>query len=236
MKRTIFAVIIGAAICLAAGVGFAQTDETTEHKGHGGHDCPMMGKKEMPHKKMHADKQDKGSGWFCPATGRPIMDNESPACPWCGRSKGRMHGRMGMMPCMQKCPMMHGCGMGRMGMMPCMQRGPMTHGCGMGRMGMAPCGAMGRGMGHGPMHGRMGMKPCMRMGQGSGETPSEPLSAEDAGRLIETHLQNRGNPNLKLGDVEKADDHFIATIVTQDDSLVDKLKIDKETGWFQSIY
>jgi hypothetical protein len=74
------------------------------------------------------------------------------------------------------------------------------------------------------------------MGHGSKDRPSEPLSSEDAGRLIETHLQKRGNPNLKLGDVETEDDHFIATIVTKDDSLVDKLKIDKETGWFQSIY
>lgn len=246
VKRTIFALIIGAAICLAAGMGYAQTDEATGHKGQGGHDCPLMGKKDMPHKKMHTDKGDKGSGWFCPATGRPMMAQEPPVCPWCGRSMQRMHGQMrgGMMqgPGMMPCGMgmgrgrMHGCGMGRMGMMPCMQRGPMMHRCGMGRMGMAPCGTMGRGMGHGPMHGRMGMKPCMRMGKGSGETPSEPLSTEDAGRLIETHLQNRGNPNLKLGDVETGDDHFIATIVTQDDSLVDKLRIDKETGWFQSIY
>ncbi len=267
MRKTIFAIIIAAAVCFAGGAGYAQTEETTGHKGHGGHDCPMMGKKEMPHKKMHADKRDKGSGWFCPATGRPMTENEAPVCPWCGRSMQRMRGQMmgGMMqgPGVMPCGMgmgrgrMHGCGMGRMGMMPCggmgcamgqgpmhrrmgmlpcMQRGPMMHGCGMDRMGMMPCGAMGRGMGLGPMHGRMGMKPCMRMGQGSGETPSGPLSAEDAGRLIETHLQNRGNPNLKLGDVETEDDHFIATIVTQDDSMVDKLKIDKETGWFQSIY
>ena len=107
MKRTIFTIIIGAAICLAAGVGYAQTEEATGHKGHGGQDCPMMGDKDMPRKKMHADKRDKGSGWFCPATGRPMMREHEPACPWCGRPMQRMHGQMmggmmqgpGTMPC-----------------------------------------------------------------------------------------------------------------------------------------
>lgn len=199
MKRTILTILIGAAICLAAGVGYAQTDKAAGAKDQGGRHCPLTGDKDTPHKKMHAHKRDKGSGWFCPATGRPIMENEPPVCPWCGRPMQRMHGRM----------------MGGM----------------MQNPGMAPC-----GMGGGRMHGRMGMKPCMRMRYGSGEMPSGPLSAEDAGRLIETHLQNRGNPNLKLRDVETANDHFIATIVTKDDSLVDKVKIDKETGWFRSIY
>ncbi len=223
MKRTIFAVIIGAAICLAAGVGYAQTtDEATDYKGQGGHDRPMMDDKDMSQEKMRADKRDKGSGWFCPATGRPMMGEREPACPWCGRPMQRMQGQMmgGMMQRSGTMP----CGMG-------MGRGRMH-----GRMGMMPCGAMGRGMGYGPMHGRMGMEPGMPMGRGSDDRPSDPLSAEDAGRLIETHLRNRGNPNLKLGEVEAKDDHFTATIVTQDDSLVDKLRIDKDTGWFQSIY
>ena len=224
MKRTILAIIIGAALCLAAVAAYAQTDEATEHKGHGGHDRPMMGDKDMPHKKMHADKRDKGSGWFCPATGRPMMTgrsmmmgHEPPACPWCGRPMQRMRGRM-----------MGGPGMGCMGMMPC---GGMGRGMMHGRMGMMPCGGMGRGMGHGPMHG-----PKADMAGGFSERSAAPLSAEEAGRLVENHLRNKGNPNLKLGEVETKKDHFIANIVTKDDSLVDKLRIDKDTGWFQSIY
>ena len=98
-------------------------------------------------------------------------------------------------------------------------------------MGMMPCGGMGRGMGRGMMHGRNGA-----MGGGFSERSADPLSAEEAGRLVENHLRNKGNPNLKLGEVETKKDHFIANIVTKDDSLVDKLRIDKDTGWFQSIY
>ena len=44
------------------------------------------------------------------------------------------------------------------------------------------------------------------------------------------------NPNLKLGAIKDAGSAFEAEIVTKDDSLVDKIMVDKATGWMRSSY
>lgn len=99
----------------------------------------------------------------------------------------------------------------------------------------------GRGMGPGMMHrgydrgwgGRHGM---MGPDYGRYGKPPEPLNKDQARLLVENYLRNRRNPNLKVGDVTDKEEVFEATIVAKDGSLVDKLEVDKETGWFRSVY
>ena len=44
------------------------------------------------------------------------------------------------------------------------------------------------------------------------------------------------NPNLKLGKIEEKDNGFEVDIVTKNNSLVDKILVDKNTGWMRSAY
>ncbi len=62
----------------------------------------------------------------------------------------------------------------------------------------------------------------------------QPLSEQEARRLIENYAA--GNPNLKVGDITESDDLFVGNIVTRDGSLVEKLVINKQTGWMRVKY
>jgi Spy/CpxP family protein refolding chaperone len=133
-------------------------------------------------------------------------------CPYDGRlmGPGRGYGMMG-----------RGYGMGS-GMM--MGRG----------YGMGP-GMMGRGYGMGPGYGRgqgsMGSAPEQgETGPTSGRLET-PLEEDGARSVVENYLQSTRNPNLKLGKISEQGDAFEAEIVTKDGSLVDKLLIEKSTGW-----
>ncbi len=45
------------------------------------------------------------------------------------------------------------------------------------------------------------------------------------------------NPNLKVGKIEDKGNTFEAEIVTKkEDSLVDRIAVDKYTGWMRSVY
>lgn len=44
------------------------------------------------------------------------------------------------------------------------------------------------------------------------------------------------NPNLRPSKIKDMESYFEAEIVTKEGSLVDKIQIDKESGWFRSIY
>jgi hypothetical protein len=133
-------------------------------------------------------------------------------CPYDGRSMGpgRGYGTMG-----------RGYGMGS---------GMMT-----GRgYGMGPK-MMGRGYGMGPGYGRgqgsMGIAPEQgETGSASGRLET-PLEEDGARSVVENYLQSTRNPNLKLGKITEQDDAFEAEIVTKDGSLVDKLLVEKSTGW-----
>jgi len=127
-----------------------------------------------------------------------------------------------------------------------------------GGYGMGP-GMMGPGYGYGPgtMHGGRDMGPGM-MGPGYGmgpgmmdpgygpryghpygpqyQQPREPLKEKDAREMVENYLRSTRNPNLKLGKIEDKGPYFEAEILTKDDSLADKLAVDKNTGWMRSIY
>jgi hypothetical protein len=130
-------------------------------------------------------------------------------CPYCGRPMGP--GMMGP-----------GYGYGMMG------PGMMGRGYGYGYGMMGP-GMMGPGYGMGP-----GM-----MGPGYGpqyQQPQKPLEAKDIKSMLENYLQSTRNPNLKLGKITDKGPYFEADIVTKNDALVDKILVDKNTGWMRSAY
>ena len=76
------------------------------------------------------------------------------------------------------------------------------------------------------------------MGHGFGArvVPSRHLSIDDVRHFLEHRLARRGNKRLKLGEVKEQDgDSIVADIVTVDDSLVQRLKVDRHTGVMQHI-
>jgi hypothetical protein len=152
-----------------------------------------------------------------------------------GMGPGMMQGGMG--PGMMQggmCPgmMQGGMGPGMMqgGMCPGMMQGGM--GPGMTQGGMGP-GMMQGGMGPGMMQGGMG--PDMTQGGmgalfGSRVTPTMNLSAEDVRGYLAVQLDRLNNKRLKVGDIKADDGTITADIVTVDNSLVQRLKVDRHTG------
>jgi hypothetical protein len=92
---------------------------------------------------------------------------------------------------------------------------------GMGPRGMRQSGMMrGRDMGQELLYG----------------SPAEGITVERARTMLEGVLAWHGNPRLKLGTVEEQnDDTIVAEILTVDDSLVQRLAIDRATGTFRRI-
>jgi len=98
-------------------------------------------------------------------------------------------------------------------------RGQGMPGPGMGNQGMAA------GMGNQAMRGGMMMQPAA----GS-------VSVEDVTRLLQRRLDWQGNPHVKLGKVEEQDaETILAEIVTQDGSLVERLEVDRRSGWMRMV-
>ena len=62
------------------------------------------------------------------------------------------------------------------------------------------------------------------------------LTKEQTGQIAQTHLQALGNPNLKLGKIAEFEPYFEIPILTKDGSLVEKILVDKRTGWLRSVY
>ena len=92
------------------------------------------------------------------------------------------------------------------------------------------------------MMGGYGMGPGM-MGPGYGQQypqqyqqPQKPLDEKAAKEIAENYLRNMRNPNLKIGKMKDAGSAFEAEVVTKDNSLVDRVLIDKATGWMRSAY
>jgi len=122
---------------------------------------------------------------------------------------------------------------------------PGMMGPGMMRPGMMGGGMMGPGMMGGAMMGR-GMGPGM-MGPGmmapgypgygpQYQQPQKPMEEKDAKAMLENYLQSTRNPNLKLGKITEKGYYFEAEIHTKENSLVDKILVDKFTGWMRSMY
>ena len=92
-------------------------------------------------------------------------------------------------------------------------------GYGMGPGTMGP-GMMGPGYGYGPQY----------------QQPQKPMTKKDAEALVENFLKSTSNPNLKLGKTMEEGSAFEVEIVTKNNSLVDKILVDKRTGWMRSVY
>lgn len=93
--------------------------------------------------------------------------------------------------------------------------------------GMMGDGMMGRdsgsgmmGPGYGPQH----------------QQPDKPLEEKDARAILDNYLQSMRNPNLKLGKIKDVGNAFEAEILTKDESLVDKILVEKGTGRMRSVY
>jgi hypothetical protein len=106
--------------------------------------------------------------------------------------------------------------------------------------GYGPGYGMGQGRGYGMGPGMMGPGYGNQYGPQYGPQYQErqkPLDKEEARREVENYLKSTGNPNLKLGKVTDEGSHFEANVVTKkNDSLVDKILVDKDTGWMRSGY
>jgi len=125
--------------------------------------------------------------------------------------------------------------------------GPGMMGPGYG-YGMGP-GMMGGGYGgYGMMGPGYGMGPGM-MGPGYGygygpqygygqqyRQPSTPLSEDQAKQEVGNYLSSTRNPNLKMGKIEDRGNDYEVNIETKDGSLVNKILVDKDTGWMRSAY
>jgi hypothetical protein len=94
-----------------------------------------------------------------------------------------------------------------------------------------------------PIAGRGQMGPGM-MGRGYGpyqygpqyQQPREPLKEKDVKQMLENYLQSTRNPNLKLGKITEKNGYFEAEILTKNNALVDKIIVDKYSGWMRSMY
>ncbi len=99
-----------------------------------------------------------------------------------------------------------------------------------------------RGMGPGRMHGGQGMGPCVtnnhwgrgQHGPNAGTQQMQPLDQKAAQELAQNYVA--GNPNLMIDEVTEKEGVYEAPVVTQDGSLVEKLIVDKQTGWMKRTF
>lgn len=116
------------------------------------------------------------------------------------------------------------------------------------RMGGYGPGMMGRyGRGYGMMGGYgsgYGMGPGMMgdhygMGRGYGRqylSNGKAIDAKEAEAMMKDYLKSSRNPNLKLGKIQDKGNAFEAEILTKKNDLVDRVHIDKATGYIRSVY
>ena len=65
---------------------------------------------------------------------------------------------------------------------------------------------------------------------GSRVTPTMSLSVEDVRYYLGSQLERLKNKRLKVGDITADDGAITADIVTVDNSLVQRLRVDRHTG------
>ena len=97
--------------------------------------------------------------------------------------------------------------------------------CPMMRSGMMQGGMMGTGM-----MGSAMMRSGMGALFGSRVTPVMNLSIDDVRGYLASQLEGLNNKRLKVGDIKAGDGTITADIVTVDNSLVQRLKVDRHTG------
>ncbi|MCG7852259.1 MAG: hypothetical protein MIO92_07035 [Methanosarcinaceae archaeon] len=112
----------------------------------------------------------------------------------------------------------------------------MGHGYGFSRgwgMGRGMMGGYGYGMGPGMMGDYYGT------GRGYGrQYPSrgKTIDVKEAEAMMNDYLKSSRNPNLKLGKIKETGNAFEAEILTKKNDLVDRVHIDKATGYIKSAY
>jgi len=108
---------------------------------------------------------------------------------------------------------------------------------GMGGYGMM--GSRGSRSYMGPMMG-MGYEghcPMMQHTGGYyGAYTNQEITKEVVQNITRDYLNSVGNPNLKQGKIKETEHEFEVEIVTKDNSLVEKLFVDKHTGSVRSTY
>jgi len=113
----------------------------------------------------------------------------------------------------------------------------MGHGYGYSH-GPGMMGGYGYGMGPGMMGGR-GMGYGMMGGYGYGQPyypQRKPIDMTGAKHMMEDYLRFTRNPNLKLGKLKDMGNDFETEIRTTGNALVDRILIDKKTGYIRSAY
>jgi hypothetical protein len=91
----------------------------------------------------------------------------------------------------------------------------------------------GYGRGPGMMGGYYGT------GRGSGRQyppTGKAIDAKEAEAMMNDYLKSSRNPNLKLGKIKDMGGSFEAEILTKKNDLVDRVHIDKATGYIRSAY
>ena len=89
---------------------------------------------------------------------------------------------------------------------------------------------MRQGPRHGMMRGPMGRGMMRGSMFGSRVTPLLNLSVDDVRSYLDWRLKQIGNKRLKVGEVKVDNGTILADISTVDDSLVQRLKVDRHTG------
>ncbi len=101
-------------------------------------------------------------------------------------------------------------------------------------------GRAGRGYGYGMGRGMMGGYGYgYGMGPGYGpqyRTGGKPLDLKEAKAMMSDYLKSSRNPNLKLGKIKDTGNAFEAEVRTKNNALVDRIIIDKSTGYTRSTY
>ena len=111
----------------------------------------------------------------------------------------------------------------------------MGHGYGYSR-GSGMMGGYGSGMGPGMMGG---YGSGYGMGRGDGrqfQSTGKSIDAKEAEAMMNDYLKSSRNPNLKLGEIKDIGKAFEAEILTKTNDLVDRVHIDKATGYIRSAY
>lgn len=116
-----------------------------------------------------------------------------------------------------------------------MQRGKDQQGAGHemnpgGMNGGMMCPMMQGGMMGSGMMGSGGMREGMAALFGSRVRPPMNLSVDDVHGYLASQLEGLNNKRLKLGDIKSSDGAITADIVTIDNSLVQRLTVDRHTG------
>ncbi len=126
-----------------------------------------------------------------------------------------------------------------------MGSGMMRNGYGQGSgMGSGMMGGQGSGMGPGMMGPGYGnqqnppyeQNPQYQQPEKQYQQLEKPLDKKGARTILENYLKSTRNPNLKVGKIKDEGDAFEGNILTQNGSLVDKIRVSKDTGAMRSVY